>query len=554
MPYNVLSNSEYQATCISCTAYPCLCHRTISYETSLVPRNYALAYRSANLDNLGFLDEILELFEGLLGFFKKVYEELEDFAKATASAVESVVRRIVDATINLVKASLRLVVSLMTFDWDKIKEQFKEFGYALGEYLIATNVFVIYYDVMSELPHISSILREIDRFTGGLLTTTRNFNTLFGRALKGESISKEELMSYAVLAIQIAAIVLTGGGAAAWVGLAANQLSQGSLGKTEFGRELLQAIAIAATAYALGTGVQNAMSDYAVDVGMREGQELAVRELDIDSDLEMFLFQGVAMAGAGYYSTGSVEGMTEVVTDFSYSEGKKAVTGEVSEELARHIPSKYANQLSAQIVSRAENTDITNINLTEFDKSIFDDAYSFDDFLTDMQNAGASIERTLVDAANDVYNVELKWPDMAKFQDQVNEVANSVYQEVTRTPENIQEGLNYAYEEGKEKLNELKNAVLEAEVSGELKPLSLDIKIPDIKSPDFKFDADFEKLWDLWAKYNQYFGGKKAMYRRKYGRYTIYLLEDGSYYYLVDNTNLYLLALMAAGALATQVV
>ena len=179
--------------------------------------------------------------------------------------------------------------------------------------------------------------------------------------------------------------------------------------------------------------------------------------------------------------------------------------------------------------------------------------YSFDEFLDDMVKGGARIVSDTKDALGKITDVKLEWPDMEKFQDEVVENAERVFNEISRTPDNIGEGLVDAAEKGKEELIRLKDSVLNAEVDPSLPEISLDIKIPDINSPDLALDADFNDVWDAWKKYNEYFNGKKAVYRRSHGGYVIYLLEDGTYYY-IKNSNWQMYMLAALGVATTVAV
>lgn len=514
-------------------------------------------HHSANLGAMGgILDEIGEFLEDLFSFLQDVYDELEDFAKDTLSAIESAVRHVVDAVIDFIKASVKMLVAIASFDWDKIDEAFKELGQSFGNLLVHLNPVYFTFELVNDLPLAGSILREIDRFSGGFLTTTTNLNTLFGRALRGDSISKEELMTYAMLGVQIAAVVLTAGTAAAattgYMSIASSQLAKGTLGETEFGRELLNALAVAGAAYVGGSAVMDATKQYALDRSYSEGVAFASKELEIDSDLEQFMFQGTLMAGGAYVHGNS---MSEVLKTYSKQQAKLGATEQVKQELVRHIPSSVADRIAPYLVDSASNTNFSEISLTEIPKDIFKgDGYSFNQFLSDMKDAGANIVEGAVDAVSGVKDVKLKWSDMAKYQDQIEETANSIYKELKRTPQNVSEGLENAAKEGERALNRLKDAVLEAEVDPSLPELDLDIKIPDIKSPDIDLDVDLKDLWDAWGKYDEYFNGKKALYRRRYKGYTIYLLEDGSYYYLKRaNYTWWVLGAMAAGTIATTI-
>lgn len=83
----------------------------------------------------------------------------------------------------------------------------------------ASNVAVImspnryYSEFLEQNPLTAHAFKELDKFSGGMLTSARNVSTLPYRAMRGDPIDKVELARDAIYGLQVLAIV-TGGGAA----------------------------------------------------------------------------------------------------------------------------------------------------------------------------------------------------------------------------------------------------------------------------------------------------------------------------------------------------
>jgi hypothetical protein len=70
------------------------------------------------------------------------------------------------------------------------------------------------YNFLSHDPLVGHAFRELDKFSGGMITDATNVSDLVARAGRGDAISKQELVKDAIFGLKVAAIV-TGGGAVA---------------------------------------------------------------------------------------------------------------------------------------------------------------------------------------------------------------------------------------------------------------------------------------------------------------------------------------------------
>jgi hypothetical protein len=129
-------------------------------------------------------------------------------------------------------------------------------------------------------PLTANFFKQVNAFTGGLLTTTENLGTLPLLVASGQTVTKQQILLDAVLAIEIIGVVVSGGTAAAFIGAGAAQLSQGTLGKTPQGKLILGLIgltAVGVAAYEQAGGLASEL-DQGSDV-----PDADAAELDADS-------------------------------------------------------------------------------------------------------------------------------------------------------------------------------------------------------------------------------------------------------------------------------
>lgn len=106
--------------------------------------------------------------------------------------------------------------------------------------------------ILRSIPVLGGAVNTIDRYSGGTITNAEIALAVPGKLGRGEPVTKAELITAAVFALQAGAIIASGGSAAAIISVAASQMKQGPLGQTKEGRTLLTVAEIAALAYTLG--------------------------------------------------------------------------------------------------------------------------------------------------------------------------------------------------------------------------------------------------------------------------------------------------------------
>lgn len=70
------------------------------------------------------------------------------------------------------------------------------------------------YNFLTHDPLVGHAFRELDKFSGGMITDATNVSDLVARAGRGDALSKQELVRDAIYGLKVAAIVVGGGAAA----------------------------------------------------------------------------------------------------------------------------------------------------------------------------------------------------------------------------------------------------------------------------------------------------------------------------------------------------
>lgn len=88
-------------------------------------------------------------------------------------------------------------------------------------------------------PITGHMFMELNNVLGGAFTTVDNLSTLPLRVVRGDGITKQELVTDGLFVLKVVAVVVSGGSAAAIIAATSGQLAQGTLGKTALGKAIL---------------------------------------------------------------------------------------------------------------------------------------------------------------------------------------------------------------------------------------------------------------------------------------------------------------------------
>ena len=94
--------------------------------------------------------------------------------------------------------------------WDRVKDELALMSRDVGNMFVMMNPARLTTDVLKKSELTSHAFNELDKFTGGLITNAVNVSDLPNRAMRGDAISKEELIKDAMFALQVVAVVVAG--------------------------------------------------------------------------------------------------------------------------------------------------------------------------------------------------------------------------------------------------------------------------------------------------------------------------------------------------------
>jgi hypothetical protein len=128
--------------------------------------------------------------------------------------------------------------------------------------------------VVKATPLVKDVYKGVDKLTGGTLTSVEKVIDLPGRIAAGKPISKAEIMNAAMVGMKAAAIVASGGSAAAIVSTSAGMLKAGPLGKSPLGSNLLTLAEVGGAAAA----IHKAAAEQAAKEGLKRASEKTITQ------------------------------------------------------------------------------------------------------------------------------------------------------------------------------------------------------------------------------------------------------------------------------------
>lgn len=146
------------------------------------------------------------------GFFDIVGDTVWDAITGLNDAMEGALTAAIN-TVKQIGETLALIVRACIGDvpWSSVLGSLGEVFQGVGAVLYYMNPARIAYNWLSTAPLTAHAFAELDKFTGGMITTAVNLSDLPARAMRGDPISTVELIRDALLVIEIAAVVFSGG-------------------------------------------------------------------------------------------------------------------------------------------------------------------------------------------------------------------------------------------------------------------------------------------------------------------------------------------------------
>lgn len=118
--------------------------------------------------------------------------------------------QIAQATVAAAEAVTKAVQNI---NWDNVYNNLGVVARTVSNGFVQIDPTRVQLDFLAENQYTKHAFAELDKFTGGYVSTTRNVSTLVYRAARGDAITKRELVQDAVWILQTAAMI-SGGGAA----------------------------------------------------------------------------------------------------------------------------------------------------------------------------------------------------------------------------------------------------------------------------------------------------------------------------------------------------
>lgn len=145
------------------------------------------------------------------GFFEDLGEFIGNGIDGLAQGISGAITGIVD-TIKQLGETIALIVRAVIGDveWSEVMDSLGVVFQNIGTVLVWLSPERNIYNWLTQSRLTAHAFNELDKFTGGMLTTAVNISDLPWRAMRGDPISKQELIKDAMLIIQIVMIYFTG--------------------------------------------------------------------------------------------------------------------------------------------------------------------------------------------------------------------------------------------------------------------------------------------------------------------------------------------------------
>lgn len=228
----------------------------------------------------------------------------------------------------------RLGSEIGKIDWQQIGLNLQSITSNIAHVLYELNPYHLVYMGLSTNPLTEHAFRELDKFTGGALTSVENVSSLPARVVRGDAISKEELVSDALFILRVAAVAT---GTTTIVSAVSGQLARGTLGQTETGRSILRIAESAGIAYFTDTSVIQAATTTGVKEVAGAAQTEIIKNTEIgQTELGQLAIAGVFAVGVGEaVGPGAGEALSTYGETTAISQAGRVVPG--GSQLAQYV-------------------------------------------------------------------------------------------------------------------------------------------------------------------------------------------------------------------------
>lgn len=211
-----------------------------------------------------------------------------DFVGNFLNSFAEIIGDIVQTVANIIETIMQTIINVLNPVFSAIEYGVAKVLKVYATFYMKFMSLRVYYDFLANAPLIGHPLKELDKFTGGMLTDGVNVSDLVYRVMRGDAIPKGELLKDALFVIKVAAIVF--GGPYAWVAVLSGMV--GNVACKTIGDKDVKTVCQAAFVIA-GIAVGQYMSN-ADSLAWLEDQGLTADESQAQIDLTNVYNQDVA--------------------------------------------------------------------------------------------------------------------------------------------------------------------------------------------------------------------------------------------------------------------
>lgn len=144
-----------------------------------------------------------------------LFDDVADFIGDAIDGLMDAIGDVLDAaamTVKKIGETIALTVRAIIGDvrWDEVSNSLGDVFQSVAHVVVVLNPYRLVSEFARENEHTAHAFSELDRFSGGMITNAVNVSDVAQRSLRGDPISKEELIKDALFMIQVAALVFGG--------------------------------------------------------------------------------------------------------------------------------------------------------------------------------------------------------------------------------------------------------------------------------------------------------------------------------------------------------
>lgn len=307
------------------------------------------------------------------GFFDDLADTLWDSVTGLTSALGSALNDIVHA-VEKIGETVALIVRACLGDanWSDVLDELGSVFQDIGGALILLSPSNQLFSWLSTSRLTAHAFHELDKFTGGDITTLKNLSTLPGRVLAGEPIATNELIKDALMVIEVVAIILTfpEGLAVAVAMMVGKQVCSHQTEAKEACMLAFEIVGLAVGGWAADwaasgdTALEDEFENLSSDGSIEDAWlEVGDDTISDTSDLDVYGDVGItddAVAAGADTAAGSSGGIVDTIAPYLEDAGQTVLTNEGITLITREAnvlcqTNKWAGRNECQILSQVLN-------------------------------------------------------------------------------------------------------------------------------------------------------------------------------------------------------